>query len=193
MGETVVQEHFGSIRYSEVDGIPEPWVHVDLPDLPWVVGVRTATIAGAIRIIGVTLEPRLDDEGAPIGDFRSRDLIVSAEALRTLPLRRIQDVVRAHRQEDGMAVIEAMGRVERQPGKPWGDDHYRRVADVYETAVKVGRSPLEAVKTRWTVSRSMASKYIREARERGFLPWPSKPGQQSSAEDVSPLRRQGPR
>lgn len=50
------------------------------------------------------------------------------------------------------------------------DDHYRRVAEVYQQAVAVGAPPRPEIAKWGTCSESTASKWIRGARDRGFLP-----------------------
>lgn len=47
------------------------------------------------------------------------------------------------------------------------DAHYRRVAEVYRASV--GRSPTKTVAEEFGVKSSMAEKYVRAARDRGFL------------------------
>ena len=179
MGDTAEPTVHGSISYLEGAGADD-WVGVWFPDLPWQFHVRTAMIDGTRRVVGLSLEPRLDPEGNIPPGFESRDVVVSTLALRSIPLTRIHDAVRAHRERDYRALLAAMRRIERKPGKPWPDEHYRQVAEVYEEAVGAGLPPLAAVADQWGVSRPMASKHVRGARERGYLSWPATSKRQES-------------
>lgn len=55
-------------------------------------------------------------------------------------------------------------------GRDLGDDHYRRVAGIYATAVQAGERPTQKVADTLTISKSAAAKQVARARKRGFLP-----------------------
>src|SRR5216684_518015 len=55
-------------------------------------------------------------------------------------------------------------------------EHYRQVAEVYKSAVEHRKPPLKAIQEHWHVSRPAAAKYVKGARERGFLGWPERAG-----------------
>jgi len=55
-------------------------------------------------------------------------------------------------------------------GRLYGDDHYERVAAVYQSAVSAGRNdPTRAVAERWVVARGTARRWATRARALGFL------------------------
>jgi hypothetical protein len=178
----------------------EGWTEIDLPRLPWRVAMRRAVIQGAPKVIGLQLLPKITADGRPAPPFEPDDLAVTAEALRSLPLATMRDAVLAaeeHR-DDPAAMLEAIKRpmadLQRGPRGRLGDDHYLLVARVFAGAARRGDAPLKAVQERWGVSRAMASKYVRGARNRGYLPPPASPGRHTSGEtilDPLPTNRRG--
>jgi len=100
--------------------------------------------------------------------------VITAERLRSLPLAELRAAVAARMAgEDAFA---AFGKVARERGKAWPDDHYRQVAEVYKSAVEHGKPPLKAIQEHWHVTRPAAAKYVKGARERNFLGWPERAG-----------------
>jgi hypothetical protein len=69
----------------------------------------------------------------------------------------------------------AFGKVARERGKAWSDEHYRRVAEVYKSAMEHPKPPLQAIQDHWHVTRPTAAKYVKGTRQRGFLGWPERP------------------
>ena len=67
--------------------------------------------------------------------------------------------------------------------------HFEEVAQVYRRALELGKSPLRAVEQAFHVSRPGASKYVRQARERGLLGYPSGPGVAGANPPASPIRK----
>lgn len=56
-------------------------------------------------------------------------------------------------------------------GPMYGPDHYPRVAGVYLNHVEAGsRSPTLDVARAWTVSRSVAARWVMQCRRRGLIP-----------------------
>ncbi len=51
----------------------------------------------------------------------------------------------------------------------------------------VGRSPLKEIAEDWCVSRAMAAKYVRRARELGLLSYPERPGVAGADRPTSPI------
>ncbi|TVZ06319.1 hypothetical protein EAS64_02500 [Trebonia kvetii] len=83
----------------------------------------------------------------------------------------------------------AFRKVSRQRGKANPDEHYRQVAEVYKAAVDRRLPPLKAIQAQWNVSRADAAKYVKRARELGFLGWPERrgvPGYESARQAVGP-------
>jgi hypothetical protein len=136
-------------------------------DTTLAIRVRLGYDGGRPVILGL----RLDQSHEPI----------SAATLRALPLREITSVAAALVADDVPKARKVAGRLadERTPGVPWGEDHYRAVAELYKAEVRAGESPGPAIQARWNVSRAMASRYVKTAREvYGFLPPvdPKRPG-----------------
>lgn len=55
-------------------------------------------------------------------------------------------------------------------GRDLGDEHYRRVAEIYASAAQRGEPPTKAVAEALVIAKSSAAKQVARARERGFLP-----------------------
>lgn len=100
--------------------------------------------------------------------------VITAEMLRSLPLAEMRAAVAARMAGDD--AFDAFGKVARERGKAWPDEHYRQVAEVYKSAVEHREPPLQAIQEHWRVSRPAAAKYVKGARERGFLGWPERTG-----------------
>jgi hypothetical protein len=100
--------------------------------------------------------------------------VITAERLRSLPLAEMRAAVAARLAGDD--AFGAFGKVARERGKAWPDEHYRQVAEVYKSAVEHREPPLKAIQERWHVTRPAAAKYVKGARERGFLGWPERAG-----------------
>ena len=66
------------------------------------------------------------------------------------------------------AEYKAATRAPRQQGRVT-DETLRAVADVYREAIGKREAPTQAVMAEWHVSRTTASRYVRRAREAGFL------------------------
>ena len=100
--------------------------------------------------------------------------VITAEMLRSLPLAEMRAAVAARMAGDD--AFDAFGKVARERGKAWPDEHYRQVAEVYKSAVEHREPPLQAIQEHWRVSLPAAAKYVKGARERGFLGWPERTG-----------------
>ena len=111
-------------------------------------------------------------DNAPPGSASAA--VITAELLRSLPLAEMRAAVAARMAGDD--AFDAFGKVARERGKAWPDEHYRQVAEVYKSAVEHREPPLQAIQDQWHVSRPAAAKYVRGARERGFLGWPERAG-----------------
>jgi transposase-like protein len=87
--------------------------------------------------------------------------------------------------ETGKGELLRSFSVERPPGG-WGDDHYQAVAEAYRGAPD---APLKTIGQRWGVSRATASKWVREARDREHLGYPTRRGVAGATAAKSPIRR----
>jgi len=100
--------------------------------------------------------------------------VITAERLRSLPLAEMRAAVAARLA--GNDAFGAFGKVARERGKAWPDEHYRQVAEVYKSAVEHREPPLKAIQEHWHVTRPAAAKYVKGARDRGLLGWPERAG-----------------
>jgi hypothetical protein len=157
------------------------WYYAVVPGWPWQFHVLVEDVAGAPQIVGLRMTRMW--EGA--------DVVVSSDTLRRLPLRQLREVVSKARAAGLRAGGETLLNLleERTPGQRWPREHYERVAEVYREAVASGLPPLPVIGERWHVSRAMASKYVRRARELGLLGWPAGPGVAGTTEERSPIKR----
>lgn len=169
------------------------WYGFGYPGIGWV-EVAVAKVNGLPEIVGLRMDIRpmwvtkdelclLDKmthdeqrqwaiDNAPPGTASSA--VITAERLRSLPLAEMRAAVAARLA--GGDVFGAIEKVGRERGKAWPDEHYRRVAEVYKSAVEHRESPLTAIREHWHVSRPAAAKYVKGARQRGFLGWPERAG-----------------
>lgn len=152
---------------SKPDG-SDVWVTVDDPDLlPWLAQVQVAHVDGVPRIIGLRLEPRRGE--LPAG-LRVRDLVVTAEALRRLPLTELRAAGLHALQLELHEALDVLGAPGKAPGqRSWDDEHYLRVAQVYRAAEDAGTAPRQVIAERWQVEPPTVSRWLAEARRRGHL------------------------
>jgi len=54
-------------------------------------------------------------------------------------------------------------------GKSWPDEHLMQVAQAYWQAEPEGRPPRRAISERWRVSKATASRWLKRARELGYV------------------------
>jgi hypothetical protein len=183
------------------------WIGFILPGIGWV-EVALATVQGQPEIVGLRIDARnlfIREEDKYVLDWpveRQRQwvidntyeedapmAVITAERLRHLPLAEMRAAAAAHvAGNDGFGAFQ---KVSRQRGKALPDEHYRQVAEVYKAAVDRRQPPLKAIESQWQVSRAGASKYVKRARELGFLGWPERrglPGYESAREAVEPSR-----
>src|ERR1700683_1791040 len=112
--------------------------------------------------------------------------VITAELLRSLPLAEMRAAVAARLA--GEDAFGAFGKVARERGKAWPDEHYRLVAEVYKSAVEHREPPLMAIQKHWHVTRPATAKYVKGARQRGFLGWPERAGVAGYEAAQSPFR-----
>ena len=139
------------------------WIDYEDDDWPWTITLLAGVVDGAPRLLGLQLIPRRDRTDS--------ELVVTAQALRRLPLRRLtRGAIEMKRLDFGQAVSEALRSESRDP------DHFGNVARVYRQARESGREggPRAAIAQLWGVSEKTVDRWIREARQRGDLePWKS--------------------
>lgn len=162
------------------------WVRVVIPELPWRVEVKIARVDGAPQILGLRLEPDVDDDERLQGEWRVRDVVISTQALRRLPLVRLRAAASQLHRLELDEVFKALTPPTRKPGQPLPPSHFDEVATVYRAAVDGGQHPLLAICRKWQVKRPTASRWVRAARETGILGWPTRRGVPGYASDQPP-------
>jgi hypothetical protein len=142
-------------------------------------------VGGVLQIVGLRIDPTYvwagkGSDGSPVmseplirptqdGEHlawagpKHIDPTISSDLLRRLPLRQLRaTAVRALNDEaDWLAPFKI-----EKAGRSWPPDHYEEVARVYRNA---GHAPLKAIQETWHVSRPAASKWVRKARDLGYL------------------------
>jgi len=185
-----------------VTGYPDPdgWVSLALHGFPWDIAVKVTEVDGIPELTALRLEPRTahfgypdaDGTRVPIGAVDATDAVVTSERLRSLPLRLIANVaaaVLAGGEPEKIAAVFESERVNWPQGRPRPDEHYKEVANVYRAALAWRQPPVKAIEERWVVGRAMASRYVAEARKRGYLDYPSRPGVAGTGSAESPVKK----
>jgi hypothetical protein len=168
------------------------WYGFAFRDIGWV-EVAMAKVEGSPEIVGLRLDVRpmfVDESELHVLDMKAEQqrqwaidnappgaasaAMITAERLRGLPLAELRAAVAARIAGDD--AFGAFAKVARERGKAWPDEHYQQVAEVYKSAVEHRRHPLKDIQEQWHVSRPAAAKYVKGARERGFLGWPERAG-----------------
>jgi len=151
----------------------------------WIVRLSWRVIAGRMECVGFSIEELYDPAGGALPQ------LITAKFIRNLPVGLfIQEQRKFHMRLAKMAVrmAEAKGAeaeaemwrgqarqfdAQRPQGRPrmYGDDHYRRVAEVYMAAWLRGDNPTQAVERQFYTSHSTAARWVRECRkpQRGLL------------------------
>lgn len=152
------------------------WARVVIPELPWRIEVDVRQVDGAPQILGLRLEPDVDDEGRLRNGWLVRDVIINTASLRRLPLVRLREAAAQLRRAQLDEVFKALRPRVRKPGQPLPSSHLEDVAALYRAAVEGGQAPLPAICRKWQVARPTASRWVRAARDARLLGWPSGPG-----------------
>ncbi len=168
------------------------WYGFGLRGVGWV-EVAMARVDGLLEIVGLRIDvrPMFVDESerhvlempaeqqrqwavdnTPPG--KASGAVITAERLRAIPFAELRAAVAARMAGDD--AFGAFEKVARERGKALPDEHFRQVATVYQSAVERRAAPLKAIQEQWHVSRPAAAKYVRRARELGFLGWPDRAG-----------------
>lgn len=184
--------------------VRDGWFAFALPGIGWV-WVALARVEGLQEIVGLRIDvdpmfagesdPHVLDLPAPERRQWAIDnappgaapmAVVTAERLRRIPLAELRAAAAARLA--GGDAFEAFRKVSRQQGKALPDKHYQQVADVYKAAVDRRQPPLRAVEDQWRISRAGAAKYVKRARELGFLGWPERRGVAGYESAHSPIK-----
>jgi hypothetical protein len=130
---------------------------------------------------------------------------ITQDVLRRITIDRLvkRAVLEARRAADVLDRDLGLFRLEGDDGGAWGgrqiregrgsrtdDEQLKRVAEIYETAVRDGRPPVKAVEKELPCSRSHAGRLVGQARKAGLLRATS-PGR-ASAVDIQEIKPEEP-
>jgi len=114
-------------------------------------------------------------------------VVLSSDLWRSLPVARLKAAALAHRRR--LFSFTPVGEPAKGPA-PLPAARFEQVAEIYEQAAAAGLSPISAVMSAYPgLSRGGARRYIRIARERGLLGWPTKGGIAGFESPKPPYRR----
>jgi hypothetical protein len=169
----------GADRWGEftVDSQLGDWSVASCDDPPVEVSVRIEQIEGKPEVVGL----RIGHTGQ-VFERLTAPLILTAALIHTLPVGRLKAAALAH--GPGFYAVPV-----GTPGKgpvPLPDSRFQEVADIYKRADAAGSPPLAAIATAYGLSRPGARRYVRLARERGFLAWPTRKGVAGASAAESP-------
>ena len=161
----------------------------------WIVTFTWAEVNGRPEVIGVNIRSHLD---ILYGDIRDGTAVVEVHPVgqpasmtrtvwRSFPAAQTIDKARRGSRrlleklaEEAPGSLEEKNRKDlelyrepdpRRGGRPrlYDQDHFRKVADVYRDAWRRSNSPTQTVASRFNVSPSTAAKWVKRARDMGFL------------------------
>ncbi|MFC4375105.1 hypothetical protein ACFO5K_13460 [Nocardia halotolerans] len=166
----------GGMAFADADGTQRVVVtYSDLPG-PWTYTIEGSLVKGEPMITKLSIGQR--DPATPISINQTR-------------LRRVQVKVLFERIKHALhtdwsdRVSQLLGDARTQLPKSdrsWHAQHYLQVSWAYTEAEKAGRPARKAIADQWKVSLVTASRWLSEARKRGYLP-PYVPGRNRDTED----------
>lgn len=142
----------------------------DLVDLggPHVYNVRTALVDGRPQVLSLCVEVATDDDGILRDGRTVADVVITRETLRTIPVARIAAAAVRARSGDLLEALREAGTPE-PTGRAWPDEHYEQVAKVARDALANGTGVRAAVAQWGHVTVHTADKWIKQAKQRGYL------------------------
>ncbi|WP_345262615.1 hypothetical protein [Nocardioides nanhaiensis] len=167
-------------------------LRLERDDRTWIVGVEWGEVDGAVEAVGLVLRQPSDAQrpitASALRRLQPAAVIAAARQQRYEALggsmveayraAEAGDPDNAHLLDDvspGLVDHAERGSAPWGPngrGRPkeYGEEHFEDVARIYNEAVDSGRYPLQAVMETRFVTRSTASRWVRQARDRGLLP-----------------------
>lgn len=95
---------------------------------------------------------------------------IKSGSLRTVPIQRfIQGARQAHQRQLQQDAAQTEFVSPPSGSRSWPDEHFMQVAQAYWQAEAEGRPPRQAISERWGVSKVTASRWLKRARELGYL------------------------
>lgn len=168
------------------------------------VAVLVEDVEGRPEIVGLEVKPvreirtELAEEWAKVSEAlrprRSKEMerevpfVLKSDILRQLPLRQLRDIYLME-VANGKIDFQLLNPTVEHGPKPPSDELVRAVAETYSQALTSGTPILAAIQARHHIARATATKYIRLAREAGYLGWPSKKGSAGIGATKSPFTR----
>jgi hypothetical protein len=157
----------------------EGWLRV-LFEQPRVdVRVKVAQVRGVPEIVALHIDPA---DPLKAGD---RPTVITSAMTHRIPLRQLKGEYLKMSRPPWASEPDTFWEAPRRGPFPLPPERVQEVAEIYRRAVDAGKSPLQAIKDAYHISRATASKYIKRARKAGFL-GPARPGR--SGEDIEPQR-----
>jgi hypothetical protein len=143
----------GSPICIQYPNIPGPWqYHVDVVPLGGVLGIAHLCIK--------------QKPFTPSG-FETP---ITVRSLPTVPIQRMMQGARQAHQRQLQELDEGKENLAPPVGsRSWPDEHFMQVADEYWQAEADGRPPRQAIAERWSVSKVTASRWLKRARELGYV------------------------
>jgi hypothetical protein len=131
---------------------------------PWQYHVDVASIGGVLGIVHLCVKQK---HFTPPG----LETPITSKGLRTMPLGRFLHAAREalQRQQEEDPAAQPVETASPPGSRKWPAEHYLQVADEYWRAEAVGRPPRQAIAARWNISKVTASRWLRRARELGYV------------------------
>jgi hypothetical protein len=146
-------------------GPPGSPICIQYPSLPgpWQYHVDVVPLGGVLGIAHLCIKQK---PSTPSG----LETPITGRSLRTVPVQRfMQGARQAHLRQ----LQESAEHAEIVPpptgSRSWPDEHFMQVAQEYWQAQADGRPTRQAISEQWSVSKVTASRWLRRARELGYL------------------------
>ncbi|MBF6367569.1 hypothetical protein IU469_17825 [Nocardia puris] len=166
----------GGAVITDADGTERVVVTYDDAPGPWKYTAEGRLVNGSPMITELLVSQR--DPSVPVA--------ITQTGLRRVQLRLILDrVKRALKSEYGNRVSQLLGDARTympKSGRSWHAEHYMQVAWWYTEAEADGRAARKAIAAHWGVSLVTASRWLKEARKRGYLA-PYAPGKNERSDE----------
>ena len=180
---------------AQINSYPDGWVGAVFPKSGIEIGVLVEAVDGRPEITSLRICPvkpqRLPPGVKPTYDI-PRKRALRSDDIRRLPLRQLRDMwlLQANGTPDGTAegLFEPFKRDARRGPQPVPQELLQSVAIAYAECVEKGLPVLATLGERFHVSRAGATKYVRKARDAGYLEWPTRKGIAGVGGTESPFR-----